>query len=39
MENARCTKGHREFMKYKMKDEIKMLSNFIKRKKGEGEHA
>lgn len=32
MEHARCTKEQREFMKYKMKDEKKLI-NFIKRKK------
>lgn len=36
MEHARCTTEQREFMKYKMKDETKFLSNFTKRKKGEG---
>lgn len=34
MEHARCTTEQREFMKYKMKDETKFLSNFTKRKKG-----
>lgn len=36
MEHARCTTEQREFIKYKMKDETKFLSNFTKRKKGEG---